>query len=180
MEITVDDNITLKLVNPAFAPRYVELVTQNNAYLAKWLGWVNKCNNLEFFQKFIAKSLTDFNAGKSMTCAIEYQGDIVGNISFSQIDHSLKKVEIGYWLAEQYQGNGIITRACNRLIDYAFTELKVEKVQIAAAEHNLPSRQVCERLGMKLEGIISHREKVGERILSHAMYALYNPALPKP
>ena len=77
---------------------------------------------------------------------------MVGVIGYNQIDRALAKVSIGYWLAERWQGNGIITRACQALIHHAFEEMGMEKVEISAATDNEPSRAVCERLGMQQEG----------------------------
>ena len=47
-------------------------------------------------------------------------GEVVGVIGYNQIDQDLGKVTIGYWLAERWQGHGIITRACQALIHHAF------------------------------------------------------------
>ncbi|MGI9281821.1 MAG: GNAT family N-acetyltransferase [Endozoicomonas sp.] len=174
--ITVDEEIRLQLVNDSIIPRYLELLEESRDYLSQWLPWPKFCNTEEGFKAFVKRSLHDYADGKSLTCAIEFQGKVVGNISFNAIRHDLKMVEIGYWLGEPYQGHGIITRACRYLCDYAFNELGMEKVQIAAAEENLSSRAVCERLGMNLEGIITHREKVGDRVLSHAIYGLRKSA----
>ena len=172
-KITIDDEITLYLENAAFAERYLELVEENYEYLSEWLEWPRFCKSLDDFKKFVRDSLHKYADGKSMTCAIEFRGEIVGNCALNAINHSLEMVEIGYWIGKQYQGNGIITRVCRWLIDYAFTKLDMKKVQIAAAEGNLPSRAVCERLGMQLEGIITNREKVGDKILNHAIYGIH-------
>ena len=161
------------LVNEAFTKRYVELTEQSNEYLSKWLAWPKICKTQDDFKVFVNASLHKYADGKCMTCAIEYRGEIVGNSGFNTIDHDLKMVEIGYWIGEQYQGAGIITRVCRFFIDYAFTKLDMEKVQIAVAVGNLPSRAVCERLGMQLEGIITNQEKVGDKILNHAIYAVH-------
>ncbi|WP_461534870.1 GNAT family N-acetyltransferase [Spongorhabdus nitratireducens] len=169
----VDDDIRLCLVQHSFAPRYTELVAAHSEYLSQWLAWPEKCNTEEAFRAFVTRSLHDYADGKSLTCAIEYRGEIVGNISFNAILDDRKMVEIGYWLAESYQGQGIVTRACRFLINHAFTALDMDKVQISVAEDNKPSRAVCERLGMTLEGIISNREKIGDRILAHAVYGLH-------
>ncbi|MDW6005062.1 GNAT family N-acetyltransferase [Vibrio mangrovi] len=171
---TVDQEIILLQLHESLASRYAELVQENEPYLSQWLNWPRACRHLDDFKTFIQGSLYKYADGDGLDCAIEFQGQIVGNIGFNTIDHELKKAEIGYWIAQQYQGNGIVTRACKFLIQYAFESLNMEKVQISAAEDNLPSRAVCERLGMKLEGIISHQEKVGDRILSHAIYGIYN------
>jgi len=63
---------------------------------------------------------------------------------------------------------------CKHLITYAFKTLNVDKVQISVATGNKPSRAICERLGMKLEGIISNEERVGNKILDHAIYATHS------
>ncbi|SJN58850.1 Putative ribosomal N-acetyltransferase YdaF [Vibrio ruber DSM 16370] len=174
---TIDQDIILYQLHESFAPRYAELVQENKQYLSQWLNWPRVCHTTDDFKTFIQGSRYKYIDGDGLDCAIEYRGELVGNIGFNSIDHELKKAEIGYWLGQQYQGNGIITRVCRFLIAYAFETLNVEKVQIAVAEDNLPSRAVCERLGMTLEGIISHQEKVGDRILSHAIYATFSPSI---
>ncbi|MDW6094408.1 GNAT family protein [Vibrio rhizosphaerae] len=174
---TIDQDIILYQLHESFASRYAELVQENKPYLSQWLNWPRVCHSTDDFKTFIQGSRYKYIDGDGLDCAIEYRGELVGNIGFNSIDHELKKAEIGYWLGQQYQGNGIITRACRFLIAYAFETLKVEKVQIAVAADNLPSRAVCERLGMTLEGIISHQEKVGDRILSHAIYATFSPSI---
>lgn len=173
-KLSVDDEINLYLVNEAFTERYVELVAEENSeYLSEWLAWPTFCRTQDDFKAFVRGSLHKYADGTCMNCAIEYRGEIVGNSGFSTINHNLKMVEIGYWIGRQYQGNGIVTRVCRYLINYAFTQLSMEKVQIAAAEGNSPSRAVCERLGMRLEGIITNREKVGDRVLNHAIYGIH-------
>ena len=169
----VDQDIKLGLVDTGFSEAYAELAKANYDYLKQWLAWPDFCQSADDFRQFAKRSLHDYADGKSLTCGIFYQENLVGNISFNDIDHKLKKVTMGYWLSADYQGKGIITRACQHLIQYAFTELDMQKIQISAAKENLASRAVCERLNMTLEGTITHAEKVGDRILDHAIYGLY-------
>jgi len=97
---------------------------------------------------------------------------VVGVIGYNQIDQGLAKVSIGYWLAERWQGNGIITRACQALVHHAFEEMGMEKVEISAALENEPSRAVCERLGMQQEGITRRAERLADRVVDHVHYGL--------
>ena len=174
LKLSVDDEINLYLVNESFIDRYMELAEENYEYLSEWLSWPGNCKTQQDFQEFVEKSLEGYADGKTMNCAIEYRGEIVGSSGFNKINHDLEKAEIGYWIGRKYQGNGIVTRVCRYLIEYAFTSLGVEKVQIAAAEGNVKSRAVCDRLGMKLEGIVTNRERIGDRILNHAIYGIHN------
>lgn len=171
--VAVDKELELALIEPSFAKRYFEIVSQEVDYLSQWLAWPVHAKSEDFFLRFINKSLSEYAEGKGMVCAMIYQGELVGNISFNRINRHLKTVEIGYWLSEKHQGKGIITRSVQKLIEVAFYELEMEKIQIAAGEDNLPSRRVCERLGMKLEGIITNRENLNGRIINHAIYGLH-------
>jgi ribosomal-protein-serine acetyltransferase len=170
--LKVDSELKLALVEPSFAQRYLEITSTQREYLSQWLVWPPHAKSEDFFLAFIKKSLIEYAEGKGMVCAMIYKDELVGNISFNTINHNLKMVEIGYWLSENHQGNGIITRAVSKLIDVAFSDLGIEKIQISAGVDNLPSRKVCERLGMKLEGIISNSENLNGRIIDHAIYGL--------
>ncbi|MBF4441454.1 GNAT family N-acetyltransferase, partial [Vibrio anguillarum] len=136
-------------------------------------------SNEEFFLSFIKSSLHDYADGKSLVCGMIYQDKLVGSISFNSINRQLKKVEIGYWLSSEYQGKGIVSKSVLKLTDLAFTEFDMEKVQISAASENIPSRNVCERLGFSLEGIISRAENLNGRVVDHAVYGLNRTNWPK-
>ncbi|WP_413379593.1 GNAT family N-acetyltransferase [Paenibacillus taichungensis] len=47
---------------------------------------------------------------------------------------------MGYWLGKEYEGKGLITKSIKVLINHAFDELKLNKIEIGAATNNLKSR----------------------------------------
>lgn len=48
----------------------------------------------------------------------------------------------------------------------------MERVQISVATENVPSRNICKRLGFAFEGAISNSENLNGRIVAHAIYSL--------
>ncbi len=168
----INDNLSLALVQPSFAKHYLAIVEAQRDYLGQWLAWPHEELSEAFFIQFAKRTLQRYADGVSMGCAMIYQGDIAGNIGFNVIDHQLKKVKIGYWLREDLQGKGIVTQSVRALIDIAFNELDMTKVQIACAVDNHPSRSVCERLGFTLEGVITQAENINGRLVDHAVYGL--------
>lgn len=168
----VDDELSLALVQESFANQYASLVNDQVDYLSQWLAWPPHCQSEQDFRHFIQRVLHEYAEGKSMTCAILYRGEIVGNCSFNTINYDTLSAEVGYWLSQHHQGKGIVTRIVNHLINKAFNELGMVKVQLSAAVENQPSRRVAERVGMTLEGILTNQEKVGDRILDHAIYGI--------
>lgn len=162
----------LALVEPKLASKYFKIVSNQRDYLSEWLAWPSYAENEEFFLDFIKKSLHDYADGKSLVCTMMFKNEVAGNISFNSINHDLQKVEIGYWLRRDLQGMGIVSKSLSMLINYAFTELNMQKVEISAAVDNQASRRVCERLGFQLEGIITRAENLNGRIVDHAVYGL--------
>lgn len=173
IEPKVTNEVELVLVNDSFVSEYVELARKDFDFLSEWLEWPRFCRTDADFRSFVSESIIGHESGKTMNCAIRYKGAIAGVAGFNSIDTSLRRVEIGYWLGSDFQKKGIATLVCRHLIQYAFRELDIDKIQISVAEANLPSRAVCDRLEMTLEGIISNEERIGDRVLSHAIYALH-------
>lgn len=168
----VTEEIQIYLVNEACASDYVRLAQKDFDYLAEWLEWPRFCVDEEDFLKFVTDSENGFKSGDSMNCAIRYEGTIAGVAGFNRIDKKLSRVEIGYWIGSDFQGKGIATEICSFLVNLAFKKFDIDVAQISVATGNHRSRAVCERLGMKLEGVISNDERIGDRVLDHAKYAL--------
>ncbi len=171
-KLDVDNEIALVLIDYSMAEVFSEVATRNRDYLCQWLAWPRFCQSPQDFRLFIQRSLHDYADGKSLTCSVWYEGELVGNISFNEINDDLQRATMGYWLSESHQGKGIITRAANAMIEIGFEHLELEKIQLQAATMNLASRSVAERLGMNLEGIITRNEKIGDEYLDHAIYGL--------
>ncbi|GHY02165.1 Ribosomal-protein-serine acetyltransferase [Vibrio cholerae] len=118
--LDVDTDLKLALVDPKFAPQYLEIVSREREYLSQWLAWPPHANSEEFFLSFIKRSLHDYADGKSLVCGMIYKDKLVGNISFNSISYQLKKVEMGYWLSSEivHRGqkhNKRLKRDCQRV-----------------------------------------------------------------
>lgn len=169
----VDSEINLILVHELLAEEFFKIIDSNREYLGEWLPWPPFIKGVEDQREFIKKSLIDYAHGKSMVCAVEYLGEIGGAISFHSILHELKKTEIGYWLASEYQGKGIMHRCCKYLINYAFEELDMDKIEIKVIKENIKSHNVCKKLGFELEGTITNSGIVNGKIIDLAVYGFH-------
>lgn len=92
-------------------------------------------------------------------------GDPVGYTWLFRLDRLRGSAELGYWIAPDHQGNGFASEAAGRMVDYAFTELGLHRVQARYFEGNEPSRRVMERIGFEREGCLRESGFVdGERV----------------
>ena len=168
----IDEELELVCLHRAQAETLFALIQTHRAYLSRWLSWPQEIQSLDDTQSFIRYSLQQFVAGQTRLYALQFRGDLVGICGFNAINKSLHRVRIGYWLAEPWQGHGIVTRACRALIAKAFGEWQMAVVEIAVALDNHPSRAVCERLGLRPSLCIPQAEQLGELLVDHLVYAV--------
>ena len=167
-------NITfqLRLLQREDAERLFEVIHTNRAYLRQWLPWVDSTLTVGDSRSFIEDSLAQYGRGENVVAAIWCETKIVGCIGLNRINAAHQKAEIGYWLSHGYQRKGIITRACRQLINYAFDELKMNRIEILVAEKNRRSRSVAERLNFAQEGILKEYYRQHQVFLDMVIYAM--------
>jgi len=80
-------------------------------------------------------------------------GEFVGHMGLVWSDFDeLRVLEIGYMLKKQHWGNGYATEGADALVQYAFTQIGLNKVYASIRPENQRSIRVVERIGMKAEG----------------------------
>jgi RimJ/RimL family protein N-acetyltransferase len=58
----------------------------------------------------------------------------------------------GFWMGLPWQGNGLMSEACEWANDFWFDELQFPVMRVAKATGNAASRRISEKLGMRLAG----------------------------
>lgn len=159
--ISVDEEIELRLVTKADAPRIFALMDRDREFLRRWLPWVDGTRAVTDTEGFIQRALDQVRRGEGFHACIEYRGELAGIIGHVYLDPHNRRTELGYWLGEPFQGKGIMTRACRTLIEYAFTSLDLHRVEIRTDVDNRRSRAIPERLGFVEEALL--RESVQDR-----------------
>ncbi len=113
------------------------------------------------------------NEDKDLFFAIDVDGKAVGSIGvFKKEDVYRKSAEIGYWLGEEYWGNGIISDAVKQVCEIAFEKLDVVRIFAEPYAHNAGSRRVLEKAGFKLEGTLAKSVFKNDEYFDSCIYAL--------
>lgn len=168
----IEPGLALKLVDYQDTDRLYHLINQSRPFLRKWLAWVDSTTKPADTYTFVDASLRGYIERKSLTTVILYEGEIAGVVSFHAIDWQNRKAEIGYWIGESYAGKGIMPKAVRALVDYAFFEMLLNRVEIKAAPLNKASRRVAEKLNFTEEGCIRDAEWLGDRFVDHIVYGM--------
>ncbi|MGN8842484.1 GNAT family N-acetyltransferase [Niallia sp. HCP3S3_B10] len=168
----IDEEVSLKLIELRDSESIFDLTNKSRSYLREWLPWLDITTKLEDTVEFVKLSLKGFSENKSLSTVIIYKGSIVGVAGFNSLNWSNRTAQIGYWLGEEYQGNGIMVRVAKSLTDYAFSYLNVNKVEIRAAIENKKSRSIPENLGFINEGCIRQAEWLYDHYVDHVVYGM--------
>ena len=171
-EFRVDASTRLRELTREDAGALYALVDGDRKYLRQWLPWVDKQQGPRDSGQFIEGAIKDNRAGVALTLGIEHQGDIAGVIAFHEIDRDNRQTSMGFWISSTHQGKGIVSSSCERLIEYAFADLELNRVVMKIAEDNLRSRRLAERLGLAYEGTSRQSEWLYDQYVDQVIYAI--------
>ena len=168
----IDDDTQLRLIEPRHAEQLNSLIEQNHAHIKEWSAWLKDDRSIEDTRSFIKRNLTQFAENKGFAVAIWHRGEMAGQIEYNYIDTDNRKTEIGYWLGASFQGKGLMTKSCRVLIDYAFNELRLNRVEMQCGVENRRSRKIPEKLGFTEEGVVRQAGWLHDRFVDFVIYGL--------
>ena len=171
-DLVVNDQTRLRSVVPEDAPQLFALVDRNRPHLRQWMSWVNATISADDIRTFIQSAIDQATKNHGPVCSILYRGVLVGICGYKPINCKDKCGELGYWLAESFTGRGIMTECVKTLINYAFDELLLNRVELRAATDNHRSRAIAERLGFTHEGNLRDAEWVNDHYVDQAVYSV--------
>jgi ribosomal-protein-serine acetyltransferase len=172
MKIIVDKNITLYKARVKSAEEIFECIDNSREFLREWLPWVDGTKTAKDTEKYIKSLKRPRGNYQDLVFEVRYEGAIAGLLGMKDMDSLNNKAEIGYWLSKKAVGRGIMIRSCRALIDYAFTELHLNKIWIRCAVDNLSSCNIPKQLGFTYEGIERQGEFLHGRYIDIKIYSL--------
>ena len=170
--IKIENDLILELIDYSHAEDLLELVNANRAYLREWLPWVDIMQTVDNFNTYIDRCKNQLCDGTDYGYVILMKDKMVGRIGVHYIDQQNKLGAIGYWLGEEYQGKGIVTKACKALLRRCFTVIGLNRIEIKCGVGNHKSAAIPERLGFTKEGVLRQAEWVNDKFIDLNLYSL--------
>ena len=170
--LRIDDDTELRLLEERHAEEELTLWRENRKEYLRWFPGDYESKTLEHTKRGIKDNLEKFTNYKGFAAGIWFKGTLAGVIDFHRIDWANRIAGLGYWLGASFQGKGLMTKACQTMVDYAFNELKLNRVQIRCATENKKSRAIPGRLGFKQEGIIRQAEWLYDHFVDDVVYGM--------
>ncbi|MDR6843626.1 GNAT family protein [Flavobacterium granuli] len=172
MIITIDNTLKLELITENHAQTIFEIVDANRAHLRPWLPFVDRMQTVEFANNFVKGAMQRNKDGNEYAFVIIENKKVIGRIGVYKIDNQNKIGEIGYWIIEGLQGKGIVTKSCKAIIDFCFSDLQLNRIEIKCGTENFKSKSIPEKLNFTKEGVIRQGELLYDTFIDLNLYSL--------
>ena len=101
--------------------------------------------------------------------------ELMGACGFNAISQEHWKAEMGYWLLPANWKMGIMFEVIPAIIDYAFSVLKLHRIEASVEIDNIASKKLLIKLGFQYEGALKECELKNGKFIDLEYYALIAP-----
>ncbi|RYZ54034.1 MAG: N-acetyltransferase [Sphingobacteriales bacterium] len=164
VNIPVNEDLLIRSYRSADAPHLFRAIDENRQHLRPWLPWVDLTTRESHSLDYIEDSILQLHNQEGVAVGIFYKDELIGGMGMLRWDHELRKAEVGYWISQKYEGNGIVSLCLEKFLDYLFSRIDLNKIEIRFIAANSRSASISNRFQAKVEGILR------ESILSNGSY----------
>ncbi|MFK3703515.1 50S ribosomal protein L7/L12-serine acetyltransferase [Klebsiella sp. NPDC088457] len=157
-EIPLTGQLTLRAVNERYVTELHQLVDKNKHWLQNALSWPAAVSSEEETRRHVQGNVMLHQRGYAKMFLLFLRDEMVGVLSFNQIEPLNKTAYIGYWIDEHHQGQGLLSQALQAFIHHYAHSGEVRRFVIKCRVANHKSNQVALRNGFTLEGCLKQAE----------------------
>lgn len=167
------DNYSIRLLEIGDLHNYFQLIENNRQRLEDYFaGTVSRTRTFEDTRTFVEDMLRRSKEKLYLPYLIidNSNQNIAGFLDLKNIDWSIPKSEVGFYIDSNYAGKGITTKALNLLCDFCFSEYNFKKLFLRTHPTNVSARNVAEKCGFEVEGIIRNDYKTSSGKIIDVVY----------
>lgn len=118
-------------------------------------------------------TIKEAEENETFAFAITVDDKAIGSIGvFRQGNIHRQTAELGYYIAEEYWGRGIMTEAVKQICEYVFGNSDIIRIYAEPFAYNTASCKVLEKAGFQYEGTLRNNAVKNGKIIDMKMYAL--------
>lgn len=170
------ERLLLRVPRPGDGVAINEAVLESLDNLRAWMSWAQGEQTVDSSEEALRQAMINFISREAMRLSLYRKSDglLVGSSGLHNIEWSVPRFEIGYWVRDSLQGQGYITEAVNGITDFTFDTLNAERIEIRCDALNERSAAVARRAGYTLEGCLrcDSRSADGSTLRDTLLFAL--------
>ncbi len=144
------------------------------ASVGRWRPWCHADYLLHEACEWIAHCQHGWQSGSYFALPVFERGSdlLLGAVGINQIDRANRRANLGYWVRQSRQREGIAAAAVAMAARFGFDRLELVRIEILVMPDNLASRRTAEHVGARFEGIARRRLWLDGTPQDAAMYGL--------
>lgn len=149
--IMIDNGMLLRRPRGEDAAELFKLVDANRDRLDWWSRWSPRVSTLDDAGNVIRTCLRgDKNLGSPLF--VFNSNALVGavNVELAEPEPDGTTADIRYWIGAEWEGRGLMVRACRATVDAAIPHFGLDEVTIHTGAGNMRARSLAERLGFRM------------------------------
>lgn len=169
-EVLHADGLLLRPFLGSDAAAFTEAVLESVDKVGRWMPWCTSAYTENDALDWFAFCDASRKSGSAFEFGVfcRTSGQLLGGAGLNQIIQLHRFCNLGYWVRQSRQGEGIAPRCVQSLAAHAFESLMLERVEIVVAVGNKSSEAVAEKAGGLREGIARNRLQLrGEAVPAH-------------
>ncbi|MCM2677242.1 GNAT family N-acetyltransferase [Alkalicoccobacillus plakortidis] len=152
----VTERLFIRLPMPGDGKAVFEAQQASLKEMLPWIHWAHYQTTLEQTENGVRYAHEQYMRKKDLRLHLfdKQTGVFVGSSGLHNINWSVPRMEIGYWMDTRHSGKGYMTEAVAGITGFAFQELGVHRLEIHCDPDNKQSRAIPEKLGYELEAVL--------------------------
>ncbi len=128
----------------------------SNPEVSRFLTW-SEHESLDYTKEYTRYIIKKYKTGEFLDWALVLKANskMIGTCGFTSFDIANSKAEIGYVISDDYWNNSYATEAVQRVMEYAFLELGINRLEARTMVGNIASEKLLEKCGFCLEGVFT-------------------------
>ena len=170
----VGNGLCIRPLDEEDVSAFVQAVRESVASVGVWMPWCHSSYSEADARAWFAQCAVNSRAACAYDVGI-FDADghaLLGGISINQINVQHNFGNIGYWVRQARQRQGVATRAVQLMGRYGFNRLHLTRLEIVAAVDNRASRGVAEKVGAVFECVARNRLVVNGQPVLAAVYSI--------
>ena len=172
--VHTDGVIVIRPLEQADRDALFASVRESIAEVSAWLPWCHPAYMPEEATAFIESTRQAWAHESTFNFGVfdAHTGQHLGGVSVNHIVRQNRMANVGYWVRTGATKRGVAVRAVRLAAQFAFEDLGITRIEIAAVPENQPSRRVAEKVGARLEAIARNRIVMHGQAYPAALYSL--------
>lgn len=146
---------------------------KNKLYLQPWepLWSINELERSSFVKRVrMFERLSHNDQAYSFLIYKSDNEDFIGEVNISNVQRGIiQSCTIGYWIAKDCEGKGMMSESLELVKEFIFNELKLHRIEAACLPHNIPSLKVLLKNGFIKEGTARKLLKINDKWQDHTV-----------